>query len=947
MLYPVLIISKSDAFCNLPSHLADGLDGRSLTVLRLHFAGDEAEQRPAYVSWIGGISGTNSVELPSSQFESCRYQEEVRIESTCTEIAEADEVNFIPRSSYDWDIISTQAAIVEDKLLTQLSITYIGQTIRIYISPSLTVVLICTGVKRKRPTATGNGDDFSMVVKLSSNTLAIVAPYTNCNPIESDQKSALNHSDSTSSSRTALQMLEIGSVHHSLRVLPQLFRSADTSYRENDSSKSVRNNTGDRNGNIMGFESRLRESNRNHTTIGTHSSNILDDMLSGDTWEDNVPKTSRTFSNGDSQSCIVHPSFLENSYRTALETQPSYVHNGDGDGTFNAHSNFIGILYVHSTADDQSTTADTILKPLTDALIVSVRLDYSLRPLHISIPSSVQKVLGVKDYSKLRLKLVGTSGVNGDVNYRAPIMPYTIFLRPITWRNVPDGENVLQNDNDDIVPGKNIPEKLRSSSITEQSIRNFSDPSSTDGTQKNNGKLDINNVHSVAELQGIRESLVRLFEKHRTCTTTAEHTGSSDSHRKRGGVRSSAMASIQEGEFSPLVLSHNSILTLTHDTTEISSLQHRVSTLLNNRTNNIGSITDDFTSPKKITKKTNSVDYLIGIYKNAENAENENENIVQNGPWTGIRNQPANNKKTSGEKDKDKEDSVMSPGEFNGEYCVLENEEMLFDCLDVIVLKDRRTAHTHALSTLPCDDTASNTHNQISSEIPFDQMRPIIDLKDLLLTNKAAKAVTIDVLSVLLPTAVEENLKSGSVIGSVLIGPKSSGKTTLCESLGNFLQINRKIVAHSEVLDCRLLKGRPIQEILNQLSQLFQIAKSKSPSFICLDNLDAICPALPEGSTGVSSTQHRLVSLLLENLLADLSVTATRNRDSLRELINMNNGRDRIAQCSDSDRNDDALKNVPRELFPFWTRNILDIAVGEVLRDSVYVLATGESKLFL
>ena len=313
----------------------------------------------------------------------------------------------------------------------------------------------------------------------------------------------------------------------------------------------------------------------------------------------------------------------------------------------------------------------------------------------------------------------------------------------------------------------------------------------------------------------------------------------------------------------------------------------------------------------------------------------------------------------------EKDESAVIPGEFYGEYCIIENEEMLFDCLDVIVLKDRRTAHTHALSTLPlpCDDnTTNNSQNQITKEIPFDQIRPKIDLKDLLFTNKAAKVVAIDVLSVLLPIALEGNLKSGPIIGSLLTGQRSSGKTTLCESIEYFVQNNRKIVAYSQILDCRLLKGRPVQAILNELSQLFRTAKLRSPSFICLDDLDAICPALPEGSSGVSATQHRLVSLHLECLLSDLMITADKSHRLLRNMVNRHSRHDRINECSDrnddvlkniprhdrinecSDRNDDVLKNIPQELFPLWTRNIHDIAVGEVLRHSVYVLATGKLK---
>jgi hypothetical protein len=273
---------------------------------------------------------------------------------------------------------------------------------------------------------------------------------------------------------------------------------------------------------------------------------------------------------------------------------------------------------------------------------------------------------------------------------------------------------------------------------------------------------------------------------------------------------------------------------------------------------------------------------------------------------------------------------------------VIDSEEMLLDCLDVLVLGEKKVAFSASASLV--EDEKSSVHRQslvqgrgsqspamkVTVPAEFDQQLPTISLSDVLSTNKTAAAVTVDALSLLLPTSVAIGRGARCPpMGSLLVGPRCSGKTTLCHGLSVFLRESCRTVAHTEVLDCRVLKGRPTKVILDRLSEIFQTAKMNAPSFICLDNLDAICPAQPEGSSGISPTQQRLLSLKLECLLADLSSNSIRNCNYLSRFIKQREGRTHDDNC-------------------LWSPEIavcdMDLAVERVLRDAVYVLATGTSQ---
>jgi Peroxisome biogenesis factor 1, N-terminal/ATPase family associated with various cellular activities (AAA) len=976
MISPTVVVSKAEAFCNLPIFLVNKLEGRQSVVVQFRSQEIGQNVQSQYVQWIGGLSTSDEIELPSSQFESPGCRSTVLVEAVLTDIAEAEEVYFVPDSRYDWDIITTQAEVVEEKLLTQLSIGYEGQKIKLQISSSLTVVLKCTGVKIKAAAFAGAHiiDSFSnngamsdssfsdqgesetdgtsvTVARLTSNTLAIVAPYVNTAEPDPMKKDGVNGNiaPSTLANSSVLNLIEVGSVLHPLRTLPQSFRSFDTGHR-GKSNTACRQTKFERSRVPLNLSSDSgRTSDANCCFGDENSSRLIEEMLLSTESEE----TSREFSTDgtisthmDDVSCIVHPSFLNSAYFTGAKsvqddslpsTNVSWCRD-ESDDNFNLHSNFIGILCLQNSSTDSTTRkGNQGVKPLIDSLIVGVTLSNSVRPLHISLHSSVQKALGALDYSLVRLKVLGTCGQEGVSRFRSPIVPYMMSLQPLVWRSVREdtkhGHSNSQGQGQSSSSGKHATDTLSTQNALEVTSGNDASGEGAKGSSSE-GCENTSTVH----LDAIRESFVRLFERH---------------HRIKGKFNRDGVRNRITCEKPPLVLGSGSIVTLTHERFDKAVPQDNLDPLkkaLNGMKSSKDQVKESCHFRRPVYDRSNgmvTVDYMVHIHKNSSSHEN---NKI-----------PDKSDAGPGSKSKNKNSDVAVT--YDGEYCVMDSHEILFDCLDVMIVEEKKTVLTMAEDPLKGSDSSSqhpfplplsvsgppyHHHQQQLQQqwqqqqcAVFDQQRPHIVLKELLNTNKAAGPVTVDVLSTLLPTAVINSLYTCAPVGSLLVGPRSSGKSLLCQSLAEFLHDSCRVAAHTEYLNCKDLKGRPTQVILDRLTDIFKNAQKYAPSFICLDNLDLICPAQPEGATGVGATQQRLVSLQLECFLADLAFTSTQNyrfasksienlyKESCPSLNRFCSSSATIDAVKDSKSHSDRLQNG------------IDVAVGRVLRGSVYVLATG------
>ena len=527
----------------------------------------------------------------------------------------------------------------------------------------------------------------------------------------------------------------------------------------------------------------------------------------------------------------------------------------------------------------------------------------------------------------MRLKVLGTCGLEGVSRFRSPIVPYMMSLQPLVWRSVREdnkhGHSNNHNQGQGSSSGKHATDTLSTPNTTEATS---SYDTSGEGAKGSSSECCENS--STVHLDAIRESFVRLFERH---------------HRIKGKFNRDGVRNRITREKPPLVLGSGSIVTLTHERFDRAIPQDNLDPLkkaLNGMKSSKDQNKESCHFRRPVYEKSNgmvAVDYMVHIHKN--NSSHENNKI------------PDKSDTGPGSKSKNKNSDVAVT--YDGEYCVMDSHEILFDCLDVMMVKEKKIVLTMAEDPLKGSDSSSYhpfpLPLSLSVSSPpyqqqctvFDQQRPHIGLKELLSTNKAAGPVTVDVLSTLLPTAVLNSLHTFAPVGSLLVGPRSSGKTLLCHSLADFLHDSCRVAAHTEYLNCKDLKGRPTQVILDRLTDIFKNAQKYAPSFICLDNLDLICPGQPEGATGVGATQQRLVSLQLECFLADLAFTSAQNyRFASKSIENLyrESCPSLNAFCSSS-----ATIDVVKEGTSHSDRlqNGIDVAVGRVLRGSVYVLATG------
>src|SRR5690606_32214136 len=129
-------------------------------------------------------------------------------------------------------------------------------------------------------------------------------------------------------------------------------------------------------------------------------------------------------------------------------------------------------------------------------------------------------------------------------------------------------------------------------------------------------------------------------------------------------------------------------------------------------------------------------------------------------------------------------------------------------------------------------------------------------------------------------------------------GGAGSGKTTIASAIANFVSDEALLALHVEWISCkydiflcwtrllsfcfciardadfeicllcRLLLGRPMQEVLTVFKRAYARANTKAPSLVVLDDLDQLMPAFEEDA-GHGNAQADMLSTELVRLLAE------------------------------------------------------------------------------
>ncbi|XP_014307880.1 peroxisome biogenesis factor 1 isoform X5 [Myotis lucifugus] len=109
-------------------------------------------------------------------------------------------------------------------------------------------------------------------------------------------------------------------------------------------------------------------------------------------------------------------------------------------------------------------------------------------------------------------------------------------------------------------------------------------------------------------------------------------------------------------------------------------------------------------------------------------------------------------------------------------------------------------------------------------------------------------------------------LRNGAVL---LTGGKGSGKSTLAKALCK--EAFDTLDAHVEMVDCKVLRGKRLENIQKTLEAAFSEAAWRQPSVVLLDDLDLIVglPAAPEHERGPEVVQSQRLAHALNNILKE------------------------------------------------------------------------------
>ncbi|CAI5788735.1 peroxisome biogenesis factor 1 isoform X1 [Podarcis lilfordi] len=114
-------------------------------------------------------------------------------------------------------------------------------------------------------------------------------------------------------------------------------------------------------------------------------------------------------------------------------------------------------------------------------------------------------------------------------------------------------------------------------------------------------------------------------------------------------------------------------------------------------------------------------------------------------------------------------------------------------------------------------------------------------------------------------------ISAGLCSGGILItGAKGSGKTTLAKAICK--EAFDRLDAHVEVVDCKALRGKRLENIRKKLEEVFLEAGWKQPSVVLLDDLDHIVgvPLAPEHENSPEAVQSTRLAHVLTDMIKEV-----------------------------------------------------------------------------
>lgn len=312
-------------------------------------------------------------------------------------VSVADRIHLRPESSFDWDIVSTQAVHVENQLLRSLAVVQAGQLVSIAVSSSLKAHFLIERVE------TASSSSLS-VARVASGTELMIAPFTDeeqptsrivscpSGIIESKKEAVLTVPEMINK----LSKVDIctASKQYLLRVLPQIYRSQPTAYNLNVIDGKAKGS-----GRELMTDDYL-DALLDIQSLTNYTQPILDDATVYP-WS-NVPLKDDEFT------VYVHSMFIASILETTFDC--AHVTNNTL-ASFMQQANYhqwVGIIHTDHA----------------NSCVVKVVATDMIREGHVTVPMIVRKQLLLHDFTAIKLELI--------IRSRA-IIPDGILLRPVTW----------------------------------------------------------------------------------------------------------------------------------------------------------------------------------------------------------------------------------------------------------------------------------------------------------------------------------------------------------------------------------------------------------------------------------------------------------------------------------------------------------------------------------
>ena len=407
-MFYVKVLPHHSIFCNLPTILCKQLSTKECVVIKLSSNhNSNKENNDFYVVWNGGFSADDYVEVPQSALSSMHAinsMNSLLYEVTIIHnVSVASDVMLKPISSFDWDIISTQAGYIEENMLKEHAILYIGQVVQIRVGKNLSAKLHVQRI-------TTNQEDNVIVARINNTTSLVVEPYKT--PVNDNNECMKN--SAISEVEKILEHSEHEKVSHlqTLHVLPHAHYGMDTSFQFPTDSTVIGATTTEE---VQLDDSYLDTFLDNSSLLSIHSNHSTEYMSS-------IYAPLHSIQSEQTSICMVHPLF----YLSCVEQALGYkVNHTQWQLMLEKLQKSPSIACVERASIYKSTSRDAG-NPLTAHAVVSIVMNIHIRPGCCVLPTSVRKGLLLYDYDPVRLYLVN-SLLGGAV------LPHKITMRRVQW----------------------------------------------------------------------------------------------------------------------------------------------------------------------------------------------------------------------------------------------------------------------------------------------------------------------------------------------------------------------------------------------------------------------------------------------------------------------------------------------------------------------------------